>query len=136
MFFVFHLSCVWASLVAQRSKHLLCLCNFFYISSFIDLNFSFFVLISLTKGLSVTSVFSKDKLLVSLIFSVLFFFSTYFYSDFLIAFLLLTLGFACSSFCSCLGVELGCLRFLFPEVILYWTSPICLVTYCLAFICL
>ena len=42
----------------------------------------------------------------------------------MISFLLLTLGFAYSSFSSCLGVGLGCLRFfLFPEVILYWTSP-------------
>ena len=56
---------------------------------------SLFFLTSLAKDLSVLFIFSKSQLLVSLIFSVVFFVSTSFISAliFMISFLLLTLGF-------------------------------------------
>ena len=58
-----------------------------------------FFLVSLARGLSILFIFSKNHLLVLLIFSV-FLISVLFISSpiFIISFLLLTLGFACSSF--------------------------------------
>ena len=62
-----------------------------------------FFLMSLAKGLSILFIFSKNHLLVSLIFAFIFFISIPFTSAlvFMIYFLLLTLGFVCSSFSSC-----------------------------------
>ena len=48
-------------------------CNFsFFISDFIDLDHLLFFLLSLAKGLSILFIFSKNQLLVSLIFSIVF----------------------------------------------------------------
>ena len=70
-----------------------------------------FFLMSLTNGLSILFIFSKNQLLVLLIFAVVFFVSISFISTliFMISFLLLTLGFDCSSFLVPLGVRLDCL---------------------------
>ena len=79
-------------------------CDFsFFISNFIDLSPLPLFLMSLTKGLSILFIFSKNHLLVLLIFAIVFFISTSFTSAliFMISFLLLTLGFLCSSFPSC-----------------------------------
>ena len=67
-------------------------------------------MMSPAKGLSGLLIFSKNKLLVSLIFSILFFISISFISVliFIISFLLLSLIFACSSL-----VTLGCLSEIF-----------------------
>ena len=76
---------------------------------------------SLAKGLSILFFFSKNQVLVSLIFSVVFLLSVSFISAliFMISFLLLTLVLFVPSLVA-LGVRLGCLRyFLFPEVSLY-----------------
>ena len=63
---------------------------------------SFFFLMSLANGLSILFIFSKNQLLVLLIFAIIFFLSISFISSliFMISFLLLTLGFVCSSFSS------------------------------------
>ena len=63
---------------------------------------SLFFLMSLANGLSVLFIFSKNQLLVLLIFAVVFFVSISFISAlvFMISFLLLTLGFVYSSFSS------------------------------------
>ena len=63
---------------------------------------SLFILISLSKGLSIWFIFSKNQLLVSLIFSIVFLVSISFISAqiFMISFLLLALGFV-FSFSSC-----------------------------------
>ena len=83
----------------------------------------FFFLMSLTKHLSILFIFSKNQLLVSLIFAVVFCISISFISAmiFMISFLLLTLGFVCFLSLVALGVRIGCLKFfLFLEVGLYW----------------
>ena len=66
--------------------------------------FSLFILMSLAKGLSILSTFSKNQLLVSLIFAIVFFVSILFISAlfFMISFLPLTSGFVYSSFSSCI----------------------------------
>ena len=66
---------------------------------------------SLAKGLSILFIFSKNQLLVLLIFVIVFFVSISFISAliFMISFLLLTLGFLSSSFSSFLSVGLDCL---------------------------
>ena len=58
---------------------------------------SFFLLVSLAKGLSILFIFSKNQLLVSLTFYIVFLVSISFISTliFVISFLLLTLGFIC-----------------------------------------
>ena len=63
---------------------------------------SLFFLVSLANGLSILFIFSKNQLLVLLIFATVFFVSISFLSTliFMISFLLLTLGFVCSSFSS------------------------------------
>ena len=63
---------------------------------------SFFFLMSLANGLSILFIFSKDQLLVLLIFALVFFVTISFISPliFMTSFLLLTLGFVCSSFSS------------------------------------
>ena len=79
-------------------------CDFsFFISNFIDLCPLPFFLNSLAKGLSILFIFSKNQLLVLLIFAIVFFVSISFFSAlvFMISFLLLTLGFLCSSFSGC-----------------------------------
>ena len=85
----------------------------FSISNFIDLSSHCFFLMSLDKHLSILFIFSEKQLLVSLIFSIVFFISISFISAliFMISFLLLTLGFVCSSFSSCFRCKLGYLRF-------------------------
>ena len=51
-------------------------CNLFFISNFIDLKtLSLFFLMSLAKGLSILLIFSKNQLIVSLTFSIVFFVS-------------------------------------------------------------
>ena len=57
---------------------------------------------SLANGLSILFIFSKNQLLVLLIFVIVFFVSISFISAliFTISFLLVTLGFVCSSFSS------------------------------------
>ena len=65
---------------------------------------SLFFVLALAKGLSILFIFSKNPLLISLIFSTVFFVSISFISDLIlimISFLLPTLGFLCSSFSSC-----------------------------------
>ena len=63
---------------------------------------SLFFLMSLAKGLSILFIFSKNQLLVLLTFAIVFFVSISFISAliFMISFLLLSLGFLCSSFSS------------------------------------
>ena len=63
---------------------------------------SLFFLMSLANGLSILFIFSKNQLLFLLIFAIVFFVSISFISAliFVISFLLLTLGFVCSSFSS------------------------------------
>ena len=58
---------------------------------------------TLTRGLSILFIFSKNQILVSLIFSIVFFVSVSFISAliFMISFLLLTLSIVCSSSSSC-----------------------------------
>ena len=82
-------------------------CNFFYISNFIELSPFPFFLMSPAKSLSFLWIFSKMQLLVSLIFSIVFFVSVSFISAliFMISFLLMTLGFVCSSFFSCFSYK-------------------------------
>ena len=69
-------------------------------SFLILLTFFFFFLMNLAKGLSILFIFTKNQLLVSLIFAIVLFVSVSFISAliFMISFLLLTLGFVCSSF--------------------------------------
>ena len=64
---------------------------------------SLFFLRILAKGSSILFTFSKNQLLVSLIFAIVFFDCIFFISPliFRISFLLLTLGFICSPFFSC-----------------------------------
>ena len=59
-------------------------------------------LMSLANGLSILFIFSKNQLFVLLIFAIVYFVSVSFISAliFMISFLLLTLGFVCSSFSS------------------------------------
>ena len=79
-------------------------CNFsFSISDFMDLGLIFFSLMSLARDLSILFIFSKNQILVSLIFSIVFFVSISFICAliFIISFLLLTLSIACSSSSSC-----------------------------------
>ena len=63
---------------------------------------SLFFLLSLAYGLSILFIFSKNHLLVLLIFAIVLFVSISFIFAliFMISFLLLTLGFVCSSFSS------------------------------------
>ena len=63
---------------------------------------SLFFLMCLANGLSISFIFSKNQLLVLLMFGIVFFVSISFISAliFMISFLLLTLGFVCSSFSS------------------------------------
>ena len=72
---------------------------------------SLFFLMSLAKGLSILFIFSKNQLLVSLIFAIVFFVSISFISGliFMTSFLLLTLDFVCSSFSSCFRCKDSCL---------------------------
>ena len=88
-------------------------CNFFFISNHSDLSSSpnsFFFWMTLANILSIWLIFSKNQFLVALIFSVVLFISMSFISAlvFTISFLLLTLGFVCSSFSSCLRCKLRC----------------------------
>ena len=71
-------------------------CNlFFFISNFVTLILFSFFLMSLVNGLSILFIFSKNQLLVLLIFSIVSFFSFSFISAriLMISFLLLILGF-------------------------------------------
>ena len=72
----------------------------FFITDFIDLGTLSFFSMSLAQGVSVLFVFSKNQLLVSLIFSIVSLVSISFISVliFIISFFLLTLCFVCSSF--------------------------------------
>ena len=97
------------------------------------LPFSFLILLiwilslfflSLAKGLLILFIFSNCQLLVSSIFAIVFFVSISFISAliFMISFLLLTLGFGCSSFSSCFRNKVRLFIrdfFLFLEVRLY-----------------
>ena len=68
--------------------------------TFFTWDFSLFFLVSLARGLSILSTLSKNQLLVLLVFFSCFLISILFISSliFIISFLLLTLGFVCSSF--------------------------------------
>ena len=68
----------------------------------------FFFLVSLTNALSISFIFSKNQLLVSLIFAMVSFVSFSLISPliFMISFLLLTLGFLIYSFSSCFRCRL------------------------------
>ena len=69
---------------------------------------------SLAKSLSILFIFSKNQLLVSLIFAIVFFISISFIPALpMIYFLLPTLGFVCSSWSSCFSIMLGCLLEIF-----------------------
>ena len=75
--------------------------DFFFISYFVYLFFFYLVfLLSLTRVLSILFTFTKNQLLVLLIFSIVSWISILLISSlmFIISFLMLTLGFACSSF--------------------------------------
>ena len=63
----------------------------------------FFFLMSLANGLSILFIFSKNQLVVLLIFTILSFvsFSLFYAPIFMISFLLLTLGLFISSFSNC-----------------------------------
>ena len=86
-----------------------------------------FFLMSLDSGLSILFIFSKNQLLVLLIFTMVSFVSFSFISAliFMISFLLLTLGFLISSFSSCLRCRLGYLFDFSPaswgKLALLWT---------------
>jgi len=99
----------------SNSWHIIfhCLMVFFLFSAvFIDISpfsfpilfiwvFSLLFLVSLARGLPILFTFSKNQLLVSLIFFPLFFESLFYWFplwSFLISFLLVTLGFVCPSF--------------------------------------
>ena len=71
----------------------------------------FFFLVSLAKGLYLLFIFSKNQLFVTLDYSIVSLVSISFISAliFVIYFLLLTLGFVCSSFLDQWGTKLGCL---------------------------
>ena len=92
--------------------------------------FSLFFLMSLANGLSILFIFSKNQLLVLLVFAIVSFVSFSFISAliFIISFLLLTLGFLISSFSSCF--RLGYLFDFSPvswgKLVLLWTVPLAL----------
>ena len=97
-------------------------CNLsFFISNFVD--FSLLFLMGLATGLLILFMFSKNQFLVLLIFTIVSCISVSFISAWIcmISFLLLILGFFCSSFSSCFKckVRLPILFFLFLEVGLY-----------------
>ena len=75
---------------------------------------------SLANGLSILCIFSKKQLLVLLIFAIVFFVSISFISAviFMISFLLLTLGFVCSSFSICFRCKVRLLLLLLFFIIL------------------
>ena len=75
----------------------------FFISNFIDLSLLFF-LISLSKGLSILLIFSKNQLFISLIFSMVFFVSISLISALIFDF------FASTYFRSCLFFLSSCFR--------------------------
>ena len=94
--------------IGVSSSLLLCIS----VVSTVTLPFAFLILLiwilslfflSLAKGLLILFIFSNCQLLVSSIFAIVFFVSISFISAliFMIFFLLLTLGFGCSSFSSC-----------------------------------
>lgn len=104
------------------SYSLLCFCsigcNISFISDFICL-ISLFLLLSPGKDLPILFIFSKNLMLVSLIFSIIFLVSLSFISVpiFLSSLVLLTLGFVYSSFTTPLKDKFRCLRlFLFLEI--------------------
>ena len=104
--------------------------NFFFIFNFIDLTSLsfFFFLVSLAKGLSILFIFSKNlQLLVSLMFAIIFFVSMSFISAlvFIISFLPLTLGFACSSFSSCFRCNV---RLFIWDFLVSWDKTVLLKT--------
>ena len=73
-----HFICIWFFIIVSCDPLYFCCvgCNFsLFISDFIDLGplTFFFSLMSLAKGLSVLFIFSKNQLLLSLIFAVVFF---------------------------------------------------------------
>ena len=91
-----------------------------------------FFLMSLANSLSILFIFSKNQLLVLLIFTMVSFvsFSFIFALLYMISFLLLTLGFLISSFLVGLGLKLG---YLFDfslvswgKLVLLWTFPLVL----------
>ena len=94
---------------------------------------SLFFLMSLANGLSILFIFSKNQLLVLLIFAIVFFASISFICAliFMISFLLLTLGFVCSSFSSffrCISLKLSLVWFWASKMGLYYiqSSVTCL----------
>ena len=112
-------------------------CNFFFISDFMICAL-FFLDESGYIGLSILFIFSKNQLLVSLIFSFFSFFlvSVYFCSDLYDFFSSSNFGFCFAVlffffFVVPLGITLGCLRsFVFPEVNLYHYKFLSLKCFC------
>ena len=98
--------------------------------------FSLCFLMSLTNGLSILFIFSKNQLLVLLILAIVSFVYFSFISAriFMISFLLLTLGFFISSFSSCFR----CIIRLFIWLFLFvsWGKPVSLWTFPLALLLL
>ena len=90
--------------------------------------FSLFFLMSLTNGLSILLIFSKNHLLVLLIFAIVSFVSFSFISAliFMISFLLLTLEFSFSSFFVASDVKLG---YLFDVFLVSWGKLVLLWTF-------
>ena len=97
--------------------------------------FSLFFLMSLANGLSVLFFFSKNQLLVLLIFAIFSFVSFSFISSliFMISFLLLTLEFLISSFLVALGAKLG---YLFDFSLVSWGNLVLPWTFLLALLLL
>ena len=96
----------------------------FLISNLLIWTLSLFFLMSLANGLWILLTFSKKQLLVSLIFSIVFFGSVLLisYLIFMISFFLLILGFVCSFLCRCLWCKVRLFIwnfFFFPETQLY-----------------
>ena len=92
------------------------------------LSLFFFFLVIIAKCLSILFIFSKNlQLLVSLMFAIIFFVSMSFISAlvFIISFLPLTLGFACSSFSSCFRCNV---RLFIWDFLVSWDKTVLLKT--------
>ena len=103
---VVHFICIYFFVVVSFNPLYFCSVSCDFSFSFLILliyALSLFFLMSLAKGLSILFTFSKNQLLVLLLFAIVFFVSISFISAliFMISFLLLTLCFLCSSFSSC-----------------------------------
>ena len=126
-------SCLWWSLMIFSISVLSILTSpFSFIILLIwvlSLSPFFFFLMSLAKDLSILFIFSRYLLLLSLILAILLYISFISALICIIYFLLLTLGFVCSSFSSCFKCKVRCywdFLFLEVEIILLLTSLLAL----------